>query len=586
MIGDRASRGRRSTRGDAHVDPYGDTYADPYGSTYAEPYVDGWADDLPYDRDRDLHPPYGVPEPIGLRGTPWWSGGGHHADGNAGHDEVSDTSSEERGERDRTLSIPVCDPDLADPDLVMALQREVAEELAREGEGLGRGDKEELCRHLIATVLQRYATDRVGAGVAPMGPEEEQVIGEAIWARMFGMAGLQALIDDPAVENININGFDQVWAKRSDGSKVRAPAVAGSDAEIVELVRIAGRHLGMAERRFDAASPELDLRLPSGHRLSAVMEVTERPVISVRRHRLVDVTLEDLVALGTLDGPLSSFLAAAVRARKNIVVAGPMNAGKTTLLRALASEVPARERIVTIEQSLELALDRLPERHPDVVAMEAREPNSEGEGEITMARLLRRALRMDADRVIVGEVLGDEILNMLNAMSQGRSGSMCTIHADSSAGVFRRMASYAVQAAERLPLEATNLLIAGAVHFVVYVSLIDDALVSGFEEEQGDVRQREAWTADRGHAVRQGTLRRVVTSVREVVDAEGPMVVSNEIWRPAGGGIAVPGVPLRTETYEELLAHGLDRSPDGPVRPALAASGLLEAPAGRRRGIR
>ena len=146
-----------------------------------------------------------------------------------------------------------------------------------------------------------------------------------------------------------------------------------------------------------------------------------------------------------------------------------MNSGKTTLLRALAAEVPPRERIVTIEQAFELGLDRMPARHPDMVALEARPANVEGEGLISVADLVRRALRMNADRVIVGEVLGDEVLPMLNAMSQGRSGSMCTIHADSSAGVFRRIASYAVQAPERLPLEAANLLIAGAIHFVVYL---------------------------------------------------------------------------------------------------------------------
>ena len=158
-----------------------------------------------------------------------------------------------------------------------------------------------------------------------------------------------------------------------------------------------------------------------------------------------------------------------MRARKNIVVSGAMNSGKTTLLRALAAEIDRRERIVTIEQAFELGLDTGSDRHPDMVALEARPANIEGEGRIPVADLVRRSLRMNADRVIVGEVLGDEVLPMLNAMSQGRSGSMCTIHAESSAGVFRRIASYAVQAPERLPLEATNLLIAGALHFVVHL---------------------------------------------------------------------------------------------------------------------
>jgi Flp pilus assembly CpaF family ATPase len=231
--------------------------------------------------------------------------------------------------------------------------------------------------------------------------------------------------------------------------------------------------------------------------------------------------------MAMFDRDLASLLGAAVRAKRNIVVAGPMGAGKTTLLRALASEIPRAERLVTIEQAFELALEASG-RHPNMVAVEAREANTEGEGEITMRQLVRRSLRMNADRVIVGEVLGDEILAMLNAMSQGRSGSMCTIHADSSAGVFRRIAAYAVQAPERLPLEAANLLAAGALHFVVYISM----------------RRGPAGTE------------RFVSSVREVIDAEGPMVISNEVWRPGPDGRAVPGIPLRSETAEELLAFG------------------------------
>jgi len=240
-----------------------------------------------------------------------------------------------------------------------------------------------------------------------------------------------------------------------------------------------------------------------------------------------------------------------------------MNAGKTTLIRALASAVPPRERIVTIEQTFELGLDEDRVRHPDLVALESRSANAEGVGEISMARLVRRALRMNADRVIVGEVLGDEVLPMLNAMSQGRSGSMCTIHADSSSSIFRRLASYAVQAPERLPLEATNILIAGAVHFVVFIETrelpenprprIRPAWESAEHRGLGDDGVDD-WTFP---AVRRS---RFVSSVREVVDAEGLYVVSNEVFRPDRGHGAVIGAPLRSETMEELIDHGFDAS--------------------------
>jgi hypothetical protein len=270
-------------------------------------------------------------------------------------------------------------------------------------------------------------------------------------------------------------------------------------------------------------------------------------------------------------------LGAAVRARKNIVVSGAMNSGKTTLLRALAAEIDRRERIVTIEQAFELGLDTGSTRHPDMVALEARPANTEGAGRIPVADLVRRSLRMNADRVIVGEVLGDEVLPMLNAMSQGRSGSMCTIHAESSAGVFRRIASYAVQAPERLPLEATNLLIAGALHFVVHLdSEMHDPTGTGEAgppaEGPGSAPGRSG--PDRTYGGRpefpaRGARQRFVASVREVVDAEGVQVVSNEVYRPGPDRRAVPAAPLRPGTLEELCAFGYDpswTSPSGDYR--------------------
>ena len=197
--------------------------------------------------------------------------------------------------------------------------------------------------------------------------------------------------------------------------------------------------------------------------------------------------------------------------------------------------MPAGERLVTIEDNFELGLQRFPELHPDVVAMEAREPNVEGTGEVSMAELVRMGLRMSPDRVIVGEVRGPEVLALLNAMSQGNDGSMCTVHADSSAGAFARLAMYAVQAPERLPLEATNLLVANSVDFVVFIA--QDTPVVG---------QPRA---------------RYISSVREVVGADGRMVVSNEIYTPGTDRRATPAAPLRPETLTDLQAVGYDHVP-------------------------
>jgi pilus assembly protein CpaF len=385
----------------------------------------------------------------------------------------------------------------------------------------------DLAGRLIDRALDQRAARRVTDGDATLDQASEETVKRLVLAMLFGLGALQLYVEDPEVENIDVNGHDRAFVTYADGSKKLVGQIARSDDELIAIVRNAGARFGLSERRFDAGQPELDLRLPDGSRLSAVMGVTERPVIDIRRHRLQDEDLGGLVALGMLDEDLAAFLSDLVQAKQNILVSGAMNAGKTTLLRALAAEIPASERVITIEQALELGLDKQIDRHPDCVAMEARLANTEGEGAIGMARLVRRSLRMNASRVIVGEVLGDEIIPMLNAMSQGRSGSMATIHADSSAGVFRRIAAYAVQSPERLPLEATNLLIAGAIHFIVHL---------------------DWWRAPEGRSERR------VVSVREVVDAEGPLVISNEIWRCNESGRARPAAPLSERCLRAIAA--------------------------------
>ncbi len=473
--------------------------------------------------------------------------------------------------------------------LAAELRELVAEDLAGPGgTGLSGDHRREFARQRIFVHLDRLSRldtagwSGPGSGAAassggpgsgagwgdsalvpwPADPAGEQVLAQAVLDALFGMAGMQSLIDNPEIENIDINGCDRVWVTFADGSKRLMPPIAGSDEEVIEMVRTAASRFGLAERSFDLARPEVDLRLPDGSRLSALMAVSARPAVSIRRHRYAALSLADLVDLGTISNGQASLLAAAVRARKNIVVSGAMNSGKTTLLRALAAEIPQRERIVTIEQALELGLDADHHRHPDMVALEARPPNIEGEGAVSVSDLVRRALRMNADRVIVGEVLGDEVLPMLNAMSQGRSGSMCTIHADSSAGVFRRIASYAVQAPERLPLESSNLLIAGAIHFVVHLdSEAHDPEVqnpdAGVIYHSGDARAPDdVPESDFFPAVL--SRRRFVSSVREVVDAEGVQVVSNEIYRPGGDRRAEASSPLRYETLEELRRFGYE----------------------------
>ena len=184
----------------------------------------------------------------------------------------------------------------------------------------------------------------------PPNAQEEEDLAAAIHAALFGVGRLQPLLDDPHLENIDINGCDRVFLGYADGREVMTEPVAENDDEVVELIQVLAAYSGLSSRPFDSANPQLDLRLPDGARLSAVMDVTLRPSVSIRRARLGKVFLADLVGNGTLLPEAASFLAAAAAARKNIMIAGATNAGKTTLLRAIANEIPAGERIITVER--------------------------------------------------------------------------------------------------------------------------------------------------------------------------------------------------------------------------------------------
>ena len=391
-------------------------------------------------------------------------------------------------------------------------------------------DERQFARALIAQVLEDHAHSEITAGRTPSNAQEEEELAAAIHAALFGVGRLQPLLEDQQIENIDINGCDRVFLGYADGREVLGEPVAETDDELVNLIQVLAAYSGLSSRPFDTANPQLDLRLPDGSRLSAVMDVTLRPAVSIRRARMGKVFLADLAGNGTLLPEAAAFLAAATAARKNIMIAGATNAGKTTLLRAIANQIPAGERLITVERALELGLDHFPELHPNMVAFEERLPNMEGQGAIPMAELVRRSLRMNPSRVIVGEVLGDEIVTMLNAMSQGNDGSLLTIHSNSSLEVFNRISTYAIQSAERLPVEATHMLIAGAIDFVIFI------------EKRNDYS-------------RGSRLRRFVSSIREVTGIDG-RVLSSEVFSPGPDGRAVPHAPV--SCMAELAEHGYD----------------------------
>ena len=405
----------------------------------------------------------------------------------------------------------------------------------RTGAVVDRQARQELARAILDEAVRCHSEVELMANRELVTQDAEQRVITEVLNEVFGMAGLQPLLDDPTVETINVNRFDRVFVRYRDGRRAQVDPIAASNEELTDLVRLLAARASSEERRFDRGSPAVNVQLPGGERLFAVMGLTSGGVsaLSIRRHGYLTATLGQLRGAGTVDPGLEQFLRALVVAHKNILITGGTGVGKTTMLRALASEMDPMERIVTIEDAFELGLDLDPHRHADVTALQAREPNIEGEGAISQAELVRWALRMSPDRVIVGEIRGPEVIPMCNAMSQGNDGSMATLHASSSRIAFTRLASYAAQGVERLALEATNLLVASAVHFVVHLAFTNNRAAEG--------------------------RTRVVSSIREVVGADGAHVISNEVYRPGPDRRAVPVAgALRADTLDDLAEAGLD----------------------------
>ena len=387
-------------------------------------------------------------------------------------------------------------------------------------------EEHDFARAVVHAELLRLAAARRSEGKSVLTVFDESAIASAAIAQVLGLGRLQPLLEDDQVSDVHVRGSSRVWVKLRNGQRETRDPIVDSDEELIELIRRAATRLSRQERRFDAGTPELNMQLPDGSRLFATMEVSKRPSLIIRRHRFEISSLEELRLRGLLTQELQDFLTAAVCARRNFVIAGGTGSGKTTLLRALINEVLPSERIVTIEDAYELGLDHFEHLHPDHDALQSRPANIEGQGEITLADLTRMALRMDPDRVIVGEVRGAEAFPMLLAMSQGNNGSMCTMHADSTRSVFPKLAAYVSMASTGLPIETINLLLASALHFVVYID------------------NSNAW--------------RQVTSVREVVDCDGSNIISNEIFAVDPNGDLIKAFPLREATRELLAKYGYD----------------------------
>ena len=400
----------------------------------------------------------------------------------------------------------------------------------RAGRRPDEGERRDRAREVIAEWMLSLAQHRLMTGAPMLGAAAEERLASAALAYAFGTGPWERFLNDPDLTDIHINGCNEVWLVDRRGDKRRGEPVAASNDELIEQIRWVGATLDRSGRRFDVSSPVLNMRLPNGGRLHAVMAVSLVPMVTIRLHDPDLARLSELRAAGMFDRAIESFFGAAVRAGFNIVVCGGMGAGKTTLVRSLLNEVPPHERIITVEDELELGLHHYADLHPDIGVLEARAPNVEGAGAFPLETLLRECLRMHADRIVVGEVRGPEVLGMLLAMTSGQDGSLCTIHANSTAEAFERLTMYASLTPQQFSRAFTYRLVGSAVDFVVHVEAIG------------------------------GTRR--ITSIREVVGSTDAHVVSNEVWCPSPGGWAVPsGEPLRAEpTLRRLTEAGFDHT--------------------------
>jgi pilus assembly protein CpaF len=338
-------------------------------------------------------------------------------------------------------------------------------ECARNGEA-GEGSLEEQVHELV----EREA--------APLPEADRAVLRERVRLLVTGLGPLEPLLADPRVDEVMVNGPGAVFVERA-GRVERTGVAFGSEAELLHAIE---RVLAPLGRRVDEASPLCDARLPDGSRVNVVIPPLSLSgaCLTIRRFRREGFSLRQLVANGTLDAPAADLLALCVAARASVLVSGGTGSGKTTTLNALSGAIPGEERIVTIEDAAEL---RLRQRH--VVRLESRPPNLEGRGEVTIRQLVRNALRMRPDRIVVGEVRGPEALDMLQALNTGHDGSLTTVHANSPEDALRRIETLALMAGVGLPHSAVREQVASAVDLVVHQVRLPDG--SRVVEEVGEV---------------------------------------------------------------------------------------------------
>ncbi len=383
----------------------------------------------------------------------------------------------------------------------------------------------------LTSQIRQAVLEFIREEATPLSQRERDEIVEQVIYEVTGLGPIEPLFRDRTISDILVNGARQIYVERR-GRLTRVNATFRNDAHLLAVI---DRIVSRVGRRVDEASPMVDARLPDGSRVNAIIPplALDGPILSIRRFS-TDLATSQLVQNGTLTAQMLSIFESCVKARLNILISGGTGAGKTTFMNALSSFVPAHERIITIEDAAELQLQQ-----EHVVRLETRPPNAEGRGEVVARDLVKNALRMRPDRIIIGEVRSGEALDMLQAMNTGHEGSLTTIHANTPRDALSRLETMILMANSNLPNRAMRDQISSALHLIVQVARLSD-----------------------------GTRR--VTSVTELTGMEGDVITTQEIYRFARRGISPDGVVLgqfestgiRPKFLERLAVAGASLPPE------------------------